>query len=423
MTPVTTLLSHSTRSLAWSRVDSFDGNYTEAALTAARPCPICGSVSGRTVLTFAGVQFYSDSREVPKRVDVVERQCDGCFAVFLDPCYTPYAFETLFTEVEQSYGAVTGRAAEQIAWLGDRGLLRPGGEILDVGCYEGRFLAQIPDGLRRVGLDIDLPSIERGRRLYGHLGVEFVHGDFETFSYDGSPDAITLLAVLEHLPRPTDALAKLRSISHEGTRLVVEVPLLENEIGPDVFGFFSPHHMTHFSRASLRNCLAGAGWEPVEWHEAPDYNGCRVLAAPSAVSAPVGDAGDVVAVRRHLAHWNTAVASVEARLEPIPDDANVVVWGAGTHAEWLYQLTSLFRPHGGRRYLLVDRDAVKQGTSWRGIPVQSPEEVAAAAAAEGAWLVASSYRNTCAIAADAESLGFARERIVTLYDDEAIRLY
>mgnify|MGYP000380287711 CR=1 FL=1 len=35
--------------------------------------------------------------------------------------------------------------------------------------------------------------------------------------------------VLEHLPRPVEVLRKLRSIAEVSTRLVVEVPVLEND--------------------------------------------------------------------------------------------------------------------------------------------------------------------------------------------------
>jgi Methyltransferase domain len=421
---MTTLLPDRTHRLAWSRADSFAGNFTSPALTAARPCPICSGLGARTVLTLSDVQFFSDSRELPKRVDVVERQCTGCFAVYLDPVYTPYAYEVIFAEIEQSYGALHFRADEQIDWLGSRGLLAPGSEILDVGCYEGHFLARIDDAVRRVGLDIDLPSIERGRHLYGDRGVEFVHGDFETFSYTGSPDTIVMFHVLEHLPRPVEALAKLRSISHDGTRLVVEVPILEIGTTNDITGFFSPQHATHFSRTSLRNCLARAGWEAVDWIEAEDYNGCRVVAAPApAATSVTGAPEDVAALRRYFAHWNAAVAAVCEQVEAIPADADVLVWGGGMHTEWLHQLTPLFLAHPERRFLVVDRDPIKQGTTWRGIPIQSPDEVAAVAAAEGAWLVASSYRNTPGIAAEAEGIGFPADRIVALYDLEGLRLY
>lgn len=419
---MTTVAPRTRTELAWSRVDSFPGNFSSSALTAVRPCPVCGGLDGRTMLTLDDMQFFSDSRELPKRLDLVVRCCDDCFALYLHNCYTPYAYEVLFTEAEQSYGAIGGRAEEQIAWMGARGLLRPGAEVLDIGCYEGHFLAQIPEDMRRVGLDIDLPSLERGRRLYGERGVEFVHGDFETFHYAGSPDAITIFHVLEHLPRPVAALAKLRSIAHEGTRLVVEVPLLENAPSDDVIGFLAPIHTTHFTRASLRGCLARAGWRPVEWHEADDYNGCRVVSLPAeSAETPPGDPADLVLLHRYLGYWHGVVADVSARLEAVPA-GRTIVRGAGQHTEMLYQLTPFFQSEPEREYLLVDRDPVKHGTTWRGIQVHAPEAFEDADL-DDAWWVCSSYRHTPAMIEEGLRLGIPPERIVTLYDPETLRLY
>src|SRR5713226_4191114 len=118
----------------WSKVDSFPGNSTSAALTTHRPCPICGSNRTRTVLQFDQFQFYSDSNKLPKRADLKEVQCLDCFALYLNPCYSEYGFQILFAEAGCSYGSTEGRPQEQIDWLGARGLLRSGSRFLDAGC-------------------------------------------------------------------------------------------------------------------------------------------------------------------------------------------------------------------------------------------------------------------------------------------------
>lgn len=128
--------------IAWAKIDSFNGNHTSPALTYYRPCPICGSLKSKAVLELSDFQFYSDSADQPKRVDVRENICLDCFALYLNPCYSNYGFRVLFAEAGQSYGSTEGRPQEQIDWLSVRGLLNDDSSLLDVGCYDGSFLSR-----------------------------------------------------------------------------------------------------------------------------------------------------------------------------------------------------------------------------------------------------------------------------------------
>jgi SAM-dependent methyltransferase len=405
----------------WATIDSFAGNTTSPALTAYRPCPICGSLRWRSASRYDAFQFFTDDVHAPKRADVVNVQCLDCFAAYLNPAYTERGFQVLFAEAGQSYGATDGRTAEQIGWLSARGLLAPGRQVLDAGCYDGRFLAELPAHCRKLGVDIDAPALERGRRLFGSQGIEFVLGDFETFRYAGRPDTITMFHVLEHLPRPVSVLRNLRTHAGPDTRLVVEVPILENGFTNDMVGFLSPQHMTHFSRRSLANALAAAGWRIEERHEQPDYNGCRVLAAPSDPEPVVaGEAGDVELLQRLVSHWQGAIAAVAGRLSAVRAAERVAIWGGGMHLEALYQRTSLFFERPGREFVLVDGDPLKQGRTWRGLPIQAPARLAALDW-EATPLVIASYGSQEKIAGAAVRLGVPPERIVKLYD--RLRVY
>jgi SAM-dependent methyltransferase len=302
--------------------------------------------------------------------------------------------------------------------LTSKGLLEPGRRVLDVGCYDGKFLARLPDGVLRMGVDIDSPAIERGRKAYESKHIEFIHGDFESFSYDrAAPDTITMFHVLEHLPRPVSVLRKLRST----TTLVVEVPILQNGQTNDINGFLSVQHMTHFSRASLQSALQLGGWRLLDRVEMPDYNGCRVLAMPSSEPiTPSWDADDVGALHDYMASWYRALASVEKRLATFRDERQCVIWGAGAHTEFLDQTTSFFSANPARVYALVDSDPLKQGRSWRGIGISSPDTLK-----KIDWsatrLVVSSYGGQESIASAAVGLGVPEDRIIRLYD--RVRVY
>lgn len=375
--------------IEWRQVNSFVAPVQNDRLLSRRPCPICGSdAAGERVWSIDGFQFFSDSPTLPKRVDLSVEQCKACFALALNPCYTMRGLGVLLAEAGHSYGASEDRPHEQVDWLAHRGLLPPAGQLLDVGCYDGTFLGTVPAHTRRVGVDIDLAALERGRARYG-TDVEFVHGYFESFDYRGQPDTITMFHVLEHLRDPGAALRKLRTLAHERTRLVVEVPVLDNDEvrQNDVNGPLPVLHLTHFTRASLANCLVRAGWQPVELHRQTAYNGLRVLAAPASIAEVAPEPADKELASLRLAAWREAIAEVEAALAGVAASC-VAVWGAGLHTELLYHLTSLFRDRE-RRFVVVDRDSLKQNTTWRGVRVYAPD--ALSELPSGARVVLSSY--------------------------------
>ncbi len=403
--------------IAWARPDSFHGNFTSAALTTPRPCPVCGGANSRVVTSLRDFQFYTDSAEVPKLVDINQCQCLDCLALYTNPCYSEYGFEVLFAEAGCSYGTSAERYAERVRWLAKRGLLKPGTEVLDVGCYDGSFLSRLPEEVGRVGVDLDAPAIGRGRARYGRREIEFIVGDFETFRPDGAPDLVTMFHVLEHLPRPVSVLANLRSVAHSGTRIVVEVPILEDGGTNDINGFFSAMHMTHFSRRSFENTFLCAGWRITERIEQPNpgYNGYRILAEPGEAARTVeGDTKDMALLHQYLSSWHGALKAANEALERCGDAPCCVIWGGGLHTEFLYHTTSFFHADRKRRYVIVDSDPLKHGRTWRGIPVYGPRILSGMDWRQSVLLI-SSYGSQEAIRSEARKLDVPEERIVAIY--------
>jgi hypothetical protein len=229
-----------------------------------------------------------------------------------------------------------------------------------------------------------------------------------------------MLHVLEHLPRPLAALTQLRALAHAGTRLVIEVPVLESAETNDVNGFLTAQHLTHFSRRSFSNALTRTGWQPLDAFDARDYNGRRIVAAPAAAADAVsGDPSDVTKLYAYLASWYEALAAVNRRCARLDGIDRCVVWGGGFHTELLYHLTVLFRQHPAREYRVVDADPLKQGKSWRGIPIGAPQSVREVDW-RGTALLVSSYGSQEAIARDALALGVPPERLVLMYDSSRV---
>lgn len=402
--------------LPWAKIDSFIGNCTHAALLNRRACPICGSLHDQTLLVFDDFQFYTDSAVEPKRAKVQVVQCQDCHGVYLNPCYSKTGFRYLFAEAGQSYGSTEGHTAEQISWLSGRGLLDEGKVFLDAGCYEGKFLSLLPKGIRKLGVDIDAPAISRGQVCYGTDNLELIHGAFETFLSPIEPDVISMFHVLEHLADPHEVLRHLRSISHDETRLVIEVPVLEHGATNDINGFFSVQHMTHFSLHSLGELLMRSGWTILERQQISEYNGHRLLVKPGEFSTKTnGSPADRTHVLQYFGQWYRNLAEVSRLVEAWQKIQRMVIWGGGAHSEFAYQVTPIFQQNSLREYLIVDSDPLKQGKSWRGLSIISPE-VLRMVDWNTSRLLISSYGNQEDIAQAAASLGVPDSAVYRLYN-------
>lgn len=118
----------------------------------------------------------------------------------------------------------------------DRGLQRwrvakarpwipPGARVLDVGCGDGALFDILGDRIAGgVGIDPELPATARARRS---TGVRLVRGRFPDVAPAEAFDAITMLAVVEHLPESVyaevgAAAARLLGV---GGRLIATVPI------------------------------------------------------------------------------------------------------------------------------------------------------------------------------------------------------
>jgi 2-polyprenyl-3-methyl-5-hydroxy-6-metoxy-1,4-benzoquinol methylase len=406
-------------SICWSKIDTYIGNSSSPELTCYRPCPICGSIKFRVVLELNDFQFFTDSHENPKRVNIRECQCLNCFAIYLNPCYSNYGIDVLYPEASQSYGSSLGRADEEVAWLIDKGLLKHNYRVLDIGCYDGSFLAKMPEDVEKVGIDMDAQAINRGRQRFKNKGIDFLIDDFENVKIQDAPNLITMFHVLEHLSRPTAVMRNLRLISNSGTCLIVEVPLLENGFTNDINGFFSAMHMTHFSRSSLKNCLSRTGWKIIEWHEQTDYNGCRILARPDDDTIENFESfQDINLLNKYISRYYESLCKANSKIFRLQHKSNMhfVIWGAGLHTEFLYHATIFFHANRKNLYIIVDSDKMKQGKTWRGISIYAPT-VLTKIDWSHALLLISSYQNQEIIANAALGWGVPDDKIIRLYDE------
>ncbi|NCA21610.1 MAG: class I SAM-dependent methyltransferase [Crocinitomicaceae bacterium] len=361
--------------VVWNSIDSFEENTQSCKSLVYRNCPVCGFSKFKNLFSLDDFQFYSDSNNLPKRANIATVQCSRCFANFMNPAYSDEGFQILFSEAGKSYGSSDSHQKEQIKWIAERDLINNNTVLLDVGCYDGSFLSKFPEEIYKIGIDIDAVAINKGIIEYSKNNFELYHGSFEEFKSPKKPTIITMHHVLEHLNNPMEVLQNLRKNSDSKTKLIVEIPVIENYIGEDINGFFSIQHQTHFTKLSLANLFTIAGWKIIEIFDLIDYNGYRVLAEITRPNEIFYEKSEIDKNHTdlYLNSYAEQISLINLKIDSMELGNNIIIWGAGAHTEFLYQKSLFFKKNPNAKFILIDSDFEKINKSWRGIKIYSSE--------------------------------------------------
>lgn len=403
-------------------------NQQGMALTDWRACPGCGANNYQVIESLTDLQFFVDRDDGQQRVSYSQVYCRQCSLLYMNPCYNDKGFELLFALAGRSYGDGGSRHGEQLEWLKTNGCLRADMSYMDIGCFEGDFLRAVAHYFsgsqpRLIGIDFDQPAIDIARQKCLGLNANFLQGKFENFSLTETVDVYTLFHVLEHLPDPVAVLERLALYAHEKTALIIEVPVLENGKTNDIHGFYSPQHLTHFSKTTLGNMLAATGWAVQSTEDAEGYNGFRVYATPGEKRDKQASASlasnDLAAIYNERRHHYQSLEVMDRVIREMPVFDNIIVWGAGMHLEYLFQRSRIFQQLDGQNLYLVDSDPLKQGRTWRSLAIAAPQDVIPKFDVSSLGIVISSYGGQPNIAEAAVAMGIPETNIVCLYKQVA----
>jgi 2-polyprenyl-3-methyl-5-hydroxy-6-metoxy-1,4-benzoquinol methylase len=160
-----------------------------------------------------------------------------------------------------------------------RGMQR---SVLDVGTHVGRFVYLAREaGWDAEGVELNPVTAEYAARRSGATIHRVKAQDLAT--HGKRYGAVTLTDVLEHIPRPVEVLAGIRSLLHSGGLVAIKVPngpaqRVKETVRRTVLRRSDARiatrfvHVNHFTVASLRRCLESAGFREVTIQVAvPDF--------------------------------------------------------------------------------------------------------------------------------------------------------
>lgn len=195
--------------------------------------------------------------------------CDGCGLEYWEPREMPDALW-----YEQMYG---GRDARVLPLEpGHKYFLTDprapgGGELLDIGCGTGNFLAAARTvGYRVTGIELDRNA---ARFAQEHLGLPRVLplsiSEFAERHPSEAFDVVTFFEVLEHQAAPVEFLKRVKARVRPGGLIGLSVPNRERWLtGPDVLDY-PPNHFLRWNAAALRNFMTAQDFEVLSMREEP----------------------------------------------------------------------------------------------------------------------------------------------------------
>jgi len=229
------------------------GRLSEAA--AAPICPACAEASKE-----AAIERYG-------RYELFG--CGVCGLQFWEPREMPDA-----RWYEQMYG---GRDENLLPleqghkyFLADP-LAPRNGELLDIGCGTGNFLAAARDaGYGVTGIELDRNAARFAKERLGLQRVlPLTISEFAEQHAKERFDAVTFFEVLEHQAAPVEFLQKVKACVRPGGVIALSVPNRERWLtGPDVLDY-PPNHFLRWNAAALRKFLSAQGFAVLSIREQP----------------------------------------------------------------------------------------------------------------------------------------------------------
>jgi len=185
--------------------------------------------------------------------------CMHCGLIRVNPRWEDNVYSTAYSDlfwrmqmgqldIGQSRFDLSVRRAEPYAHYILENLDLSGKNVLEIGCSYGAGLHALKSsGARLIGYDYDERMLETGRHFTG-LDLR-CGGTIEALRQEDRYDLVILRHVFEHMLQPSDELARLRKLLHDGGLLFIEVPG-SLQVGPEMsdpmklFNVFHPYSYT-----------------------------------------------------------------------------------------------------------------------------------------------------------------------------------
>ncbi len=168
-----------------------------------------------------------------------------------------------------------------------------GARVLDVGCGEGRFTAELAAaGARVVGIDVAEEALRRARASHSELDLRLVGAQGAWELEDAVFDVVWAGEVIEHVADTAAWLSEVRRVLRSGGSLLLSTPahgrltLMRVALSRSAFAsHFDPRgdHLRFYDRKTLTSLLGDFGFSRIDVRGAGGAPGARRLLLAHAI--------------------------------------------------------------------------------------------------------------------------------------------
>jgi SAM-dependent methyltransferase len=189
------------------------------ATNRASECPSCGENDLTSRGQLPDADFFAGRDLDPPLPGGILYACNSCALHFRWPRLTKEEADSLYSGGEEDNwdSAAEKRPDWQMAqeWISE---LKPGKSVLDIACFDGRFLSSLDDHHERYGIEIHPGAAGRARQS----GVEIIANDFaELRGIERKFSVITAFDILEHTHAPHQFLASVADALEPGGLAII----------------------------------------------------------------------------------------------------------------------------------------------------------------------------------------------------------
>jgi SAM-dependent methyltransferase len=237
-------------------------------------------------------------------------------------------------EATQSFSSTFNAFHEQVAREVAAAASGLQGDVLEIGCGQGEFLAL----LRRHGVKpltgFD-PAFDLTRSaITGHDSITIVDERFDAGAVSRPVAAMVCKMTLEHIARPVAFLAEMADLSrrNDAAPVFVQVPNGEEVFRTLAFWDVYYEHCNYFTRASLTAAMDRAGLEVDELKTGFDEQYLLCRASATGRSAAGTPKAATKGFDDFCANVATAISQWQQWAKHAKVDGRVALWGGGSKA-------------------------------------------------------------------------------------------